>query len=169
MGSPVVSDEALNRLSQRLGTALQKADLALATAESCTGGWIAEVVTRTAGSSGWFECGFVTYSNATKTRLLGVAAATLAAHGAVSEATAAEMALGTLAHSTADVALSVTGIAGPDGGSADKPVGTVCFAWCRRNATPLTVSRHFAGDRTSVRRQSVVFALEGLLRQLEQP
>lgn len=168
MGSPVVSDEELNLLSQRLGTALQKAGLALATAESCTGGWVAEVVTRTAGSSGWFECGFVTYSNAAKTRLLGVTAATLAAHGAVSEATAAAMALGALAHSTADVALSVTGIAGPDGGSVDKPVGTVCFGWCRRNGTPQTATRHFAGDRTSVRRQAVAFALESMLHQLEQ-
>ena len=163
MGSPVVSDEELNTLSRRVGESLQKAAVTLAAAESCTGGWIAEVVTRTAGSSGWFECGFVTYSNAAKTRLLGVAAATLAAHGAVSEATAAEMALGALAHSAADVALSVTGIAGPDGGSADKPVGTVCFGWCRRNGTPQTATRHFAGDRTSVRRQAVVFALEGLL------
>jgi nicotinamide-nucleotide amidase len=163
MGSSVVGDEELNALSQRVGAALREAALTLATAESCTGGWIAEVVTQTAGSSGWFECGFVSYSNAAKTRLLGVAPATIAAYGAVSEATAAEMALGALTHSMADVALSVTGIAGPDGGSADKPVGTVCFAWSRRNGTPQTASRHFAGDRTNVRRQAVVFALEGML------
>ncbi|CAG4884380.1 Nicotinamide-nucleotide amidohydrolase PncC [Georgfuchsia toluolica] len=158
----------LDALSRQVGKTLQKANLTLATAESCTGGWVAEVVTRTAGSSGWFECGFVTYSNAAKTRLLNVAAATLTAHGAVSEATAAAMVLGVLAHSTAGVALSVTGIAGPDGGSVDKPVGTVCFGWCRRNGTPQTATRHFAGDRTSVRRLAVLFALEGLLRQLEQ-
>lgn len=162
----MVGDAELNVLSQRVGTALQKAALTLTTAESCTGGWVAEVVTRTAGSSGWFESGFVSYSNAAKTRLLGVAPMTLEAHGAVSEATAAAMALGALAHSTAEVALGVSGIAGPGGGIADKPVGTVCFAWCRRNGTPQTATRHFAGDRTGVRRQAVVFALEGLLRHL---
>ena len=162
----MVGGEELNSLSQRVGTALQKAALTLATAESCTGGWVAEVVTQIAGSSGWFECGFVSYSNAAKTRLLGVAAATISAYGAVSETTAAEMALGALTHSTADVALSVTGIAGPDGGSADKPVGTVCFAWCRRNGMPQTASHYFAGDRTSVRHQAVAFALEGLLGHL---
>ena len=162
----MVGGEELNSLSQRVGTALQKAALTLATAESCTGGWVAEVVTQIAGSSGWFECGFVSYSNAAKTRLLGVAAATISAYGAVSETTAAEMALGALTHSTADVALSVTGIAGPDGGSADKPVGTVCFAWCRRNRMPQTASCHFPGDRTNIRRQAVAFALEGLLGHL---
>ncbi|MFY9326606.1 MAG: nicotinamide-nucleotide amidase [Georgfuchsia sp.] len=157
----------LDVLSRQVGEMLQKTGLSLTTAESCTGGWIAEVITRTAGSSGWFECGFITYSNAAKTQLLGVAAATLEACGAVSEETAAEMAFGALQHSMASVALSVTGIAGPDGGSLDKPVGTVCFGWCRRNAKPRTATRHFAGDRESIRRQAMIFALEELLQQLD--
>lgn len=161
-----MDDEALGRLSQRVGAALQKAAVVLATAESCTGGGIAEVVTRTAGSSAWFECGFVSYSNAAKTRLLSVDAEILEMHGAVSEETAAAMSLGALAHSAAGIALSVTGIAGPGGGSAGKPVGTVCFAWCRRNETPHTATRRFDGDRAAVRRQAVIFALEGLLGHL---
>lgn len=162
-----MADEDIDALSRQVGAALQKNGLTLVTAESCTGGGIAEAVTRTAGSSDWFECGFVTYSDAAKMRLLGVAAATLGQHGAVSEATAAEMALGALAQSTAGVALSVTGIAGPGGGSVDKPVGTVCFGCCCRNAIPRTVSRHFAGDRTEIRRQSVKFALEEILCQFD--
>lgn len=157
----------LDALSRQVGEALQKAGLSLATAESCTGGGVAEVVTRTAGSSSWFDCGFVTYSNAAKQQLLGVATKTLETHGAVSEATAIEMTSGALAHSRADIALSVTGIAGPDGGSAEKPVGTVCFAWCCRNGMPVAATRHFAGDRASVRHQAVIFALEGMLRQLD--
>jgi nicotinamide-nucleotide amidase len=163
-----LSEDDLTALSARVGEALAKARLKLATAESCTGGWIAEVVTQTAGSSDWFDCGFVTYSNMAKTGLLGVATQTLATQGAVSETTAAEMALGALAHSQADVALSVTGIAGPGGGSKDKPVGTVCFAWCRKQEIPQTATQCFAGDRTSVRRQAVVFALEEMLRYLHQ-
>lgn len=163
----MTSGEEFDALSRQAGEVLQRAGLTLVTAESCTGGGIAEVVTRTAGSSGWFDCGFVTYSNAAKMQLLGVAAETLEAQGAVSEATAAAMVLGALARSTADVALSVTGIAGPDGGSADKPVGTVCFGWCRRDAKPRTATRHFFGDRAGIRRQAVRFALEEILRQID--
>ena len=157
---------AMTALSQRVGTALKSAGVTLATAESCTGGWIAEVVTQTPGSSAWFECGFVSYSNGAKVQLLGVSPKTLAKFGAVSEETVAAMASGALAHCKAGVALSVTGIAGPDGGTADKPVGTVCFGWCRRDSKPLTATAHFSGDRTSVRRPSVVFALEGLIKRL---
>ena len=159
-------DDALTGLSQRVGAALKAAGMTLTTAESCTGGWIAEVVTQTAGSSAWFECGFVTYSNGAKMQSLGVSRKTLVKHGAVSEETAATMALGALAHSKAAIVLSVTGIAGPDGGTIDKPVGTVCFGWCRRDSRPLTTTIYFAGDRTGVRRQSVIFALEGLLKHL---
>lgn len=159
-------DGQLDLLSQRIGIALRQANLVLATAESCTGGWIAEVVTRTAGSSGWFECGFVSYSNQAKAQSLGVAPTTIETYGAVSEETAAAMALGALSHSNAGIALSVTGIAGPDGGSADKPVGTVCFAWCRRNEKPRSTTRHFVGSRAEVRCQSVVFALEGLIQDI---
>jgi len=159
-------DDELAALSRRVGDGLQAQGLMLATAESCTGGWASQVVTHTAGSSTWFERGFVTYSNAAKGDMLGVLPATLAAHGAVSVETAAEMAAGALAHSAAGVSLSITGIAGPGGGSVEKPVGTVCFAWCRRGQAPVTAQRHFAGDREAIRRQSVVQALEGLLSVL---
>ncbi|HEX8986698.1 MAG TPA: nicotinamide-nucleotide amidohydrolase family protein [Rhodocyclaceae bacterium] len=159
-------DADLADLSQRTGTALRERSLTLATAESCTGGWVAQIVTHTGGSSAWFERGFVTYSNDAKMEMLGVASATLAACGAVSEETAREMAAGALAHSHAGVALAITGVAGPTGGSPDKPVGTVCFAWCRRGEAPQSERRRFDGDREAVRRQSAIYALEGLLRRL---
>ena len=162
----MMSDEDLTALSQRVGIVLQKTGTTLVTAESCTGGWIAEVVTQIAGSSAWFECGFVTYSNTAKVKLLGVSPKTLVKHGAVSEETAAAMVLGALANSGAGIALSVTGIAGPGGGTADKPVGTVCFGWAAGDQKPQTGTCHFDGDRASVRRQSVIFALKGLLKQL---
>jgi nicotinamide-nucleotide amidase len=135
------------------------------TAESCTGGWIAKCVTDIAGSSAWLERGFVTYSNAAKQEMLGVASATLAVHGAVSEAVVAEMAAGALAHSHATVAVAVSGIAGPGGGTADKPVGTVCFAWALAGRVEVATCR-FAGDREQVRRDSVVHALAGLIGRL---
>lgn len=140
----------------------------LASAESCTGGLIAACCTDLAGSSQWFERGFVTYSNAAKTELLGVDAALLEQHGAVSEPVARAMAQGALAHSQAHVAVAVTGIAGPTGGSADKPVGTVWLAW----ATPQGVSvelQHFAGDRAAVRNATVQHALLGLVQRLQRP
>lgn len=134
----------------------------LVTAESCTGGWIAKVLTDRPGSSGWFEAGVVSYSNAAKQRLLAVPAALLAEHGAVSEPVAAAMAAGALAATGADVALSVTGIAGPGGGSPGKPVGTVCFGWALAGQSPRTAQERFAGDRDAVRRQAVARALAGL-------
>jgi len=140
----------------------------LATAESCTGGLIAAACTDLAGSSVWFERGFVTYSNAAKTELLGVDAALIAHHGAVSEPVARAMAAGALAQSHAQVAVAVTGVAGPSGGSADKPVGTVWFGW----ATPAGVSsevQHFGGDRAAIRQATVHHALTRLLQQLGQP
>ena len=157
---------SLDKLSIDIGRRLKSADATLVCAESCTGGWVAQVVTATAGSSAWFDRGFVTYSNEAKQELLGVRAETLARHGAVSEETAREMALGALARCKCTLALSVTGIAGPGGGSKEKPVGTVCFAWARAgNARSET--RRFAGDRESVRKQSVIRALEGLLEFLD--
>ena len=138
----------------------------LATAESCTGGWAAQAMTAIAGSSAWFERGFVTYSNDAKQEMLGVSALTLKSHGAVSEETAREMALGALLRSKADVSLAVTGVAGPTGGSDAKPVGTVCFAWAMKNGAVRAETRRFSGDRDSVRRQSVVRALEGVLEVL---
>lgn len=135
----------------------------LATAESCTGGLIAAACTERSGSSAWFERGFVTYSNEAKTELLGVDAAVIAAHGAVSEPVARAMAEGALAHSRAQVTVAVTGVAGPTGGSADKPVGTVWLAWAARGAATRAVRCHFNGDRAAVRRATVLRALQGLV------
>ena len=157
----------MERLAKSLGERLRAASALLVTAESCTGGWAAQVVTSVAGSSGWFERGFVTYSNAAKQELLGVRAETLQRHGAVSEETAREMALGALAHSRGTVAVSVTGVAGPGGGSPDKPVGMVCFAWADAQGRIRSETARFEGDRESVRRQSVIHALEGVLAALD--
>jgi len=159
--------DTLTTLATLVGARLREQEMLLATAESCTGGWVAQAVTAIAGSSDWFERGFVTYSNAAKIEMLQVKANTLHAHGAVSEQTATEMAAGALAHSHAHVAVAITGIAGPAGGSADKPVGTVCFAWARTNRKVVAETRHFAGDRESVRRQSVIVSLQGVLELLE--
>ncbi|MCK6394852.1 CinA family protein [Zoogloea sp.] len=158
-------DTRLEALSRAVGDHLQSRGWRLATAESCTGGWVAEVVTATAGSSAWFDCGFITYSNDAKCALLGVSPMTLARHGAVSEQTTAAMVRGTLERAEADLALSISGVAGPTGGSPEKPVGTVCFGWGRAGETPGTATCHFDGDRESVRYQAVVFALEELLRR----
>ena len=160
-------DADLVVLSEQVGAALREHSLTLATAESCTGGWTAQVVTHTAGSSGWFERGFVTYANDAKVEMLGVRPQTVAKHGAVSPETAADMAAGALINSKALISLAITGIAGPTGGSPDKPVGTVCFAWCSRGAQPDSVRRQFAGNREAIRRQAVVYALEGLLARLK--
>jgi nicotinamide-nucleotide amidase len=154
-------------LAESLGRALKARNAWLVTAESCTGGWAAEAVTAIAGSSAWFERGFVTYSNAAKEEMLGVRAQTLAHEGAVSEETAREMALGALAHSRATLALAITGIAGPAGGTPAKPVGTVCFAWASRSGALRSETRHFSGDREAVRRQSVERALAGALEHLD--
>jgi nicotinamide-nucleotide amidase len=152
-------------LARRLGEALKAAGLRLATAESCTGGWVARALTAVPGCSDWFERGYVAYSNAAKREDLGVPAETIERHGAVSEETARAMAAGALARSRADLALAVTGIAGPSGGSLAKPVGTVCFAWARGSKIR-SETRRFDGDRESVRHQSVIRALQGLLESL---
>ncbi len=158
--SPADSD--LHALAGRVGEALHARGLALVVAESCTGGWVAKLITDWPGSSGWFERGFVTYSNAAKSALLGVDPALLAAHGAVSEAAVRAMAEGALARSAAQLAVAISGVAGPDGGTADKPVGTVWLAW----AVPGSVvvrREHFAGDRDAVRRAAVAAALRGVI------
>lgn len=165
--------ETLARLSARLGQALSEQHLMLATAESCTAGGIAFAVTLTPGSSRWFDRGFVTYTNESKQQMLGVAPAYLRDFGAVSEPVARAMALGALTQSTAQVAVAVTGVAGPDGGSESKPVGTVCFAWAirREPAQPAwvrTQTSRFDGDRAAVRTQSIVLALETLVGLLAQ-
>ena len=160
-------DTELVTLSQVVGVACRRHGAMIATAESCTGGWVSEVITHTAGSSAWFDRGFITYTNAAKTAMLGVRSNTIEAHGAVSQETAGEMARGALTHSDASVALAITGIAGPTGGSPDKPVGTVCFGWCLRDREPSCERRLFSGDRESIRKQSVIHALSGLLDMLE--
>jgi len=159
-------DEYLQRLARELGSVLSANEWWFASAESCTGGWIAKVVTDIAGSSGWFDRGFVTYSNEAKQDMLGVAAETLAAHGAVSEPVVRAMAQGACARSRARVAVAVSGVAGPGGGSADKPVGTVWFAWALPSGEILSERRVLPGDRESVRRQTVAHALEKLLDEL---
>lgn len=142
---------------------LKKKHWQLVTAESCTGGLIAGYITELAGSSVWFERGFVTYSNLAKEQMLGVPNALIATFGAVSEEVAQAMAVGALAHSAGHLAVSVTGIAGPDGGSADKPVGTVCFGWAAQGHTPRTLKVHFTGNRQEVRLAACRQALDGLL------
>ena len=155
----------MDELARKVGERLKAAKGQLVTAESCTGGWVAQAVTAIAGSSSWFERGFVTYSNAAKQELLGVTTNTLEAHGAVSEETAREMADGALKKSKGTIALAVTGVAGPGGGTPEKPVGMVCFAWADGKKLR-SETRRFSGDRDSVRRQSVVRALEGVLETL---
>jgi nicotinamide-nucleotide amidase len=162
MGFAMADDDLLN-LSNQLGLALKAQGQMLALAESCTGGMAAQYITAIAGSSAWFDASFVTYSNQAKTRMLAVSLETIAQHGAVSEQTALEMALGALAHSQADVAAAITGIAGPDGGSAEKPVGTVCFAWANQHGIQDSATYHFSGDREMVRKESVKTVFEGLL------
>jgi len=170
--------ERLDGLAAEVGRRLAAARLTLATAESCTGGWAAKVVTDVSGSSGWFDRGFVTYSDLAKQEMLGVSAATLDAHGAVSEAVVREMALGALARSRAQVSLAISGVAGPTGGSEDKPVGTVWFAWALGEIAAAVTAEgaetprvwtqllRFAGDREEVRHQSVRVALERLIELL---
>ena len=162
-----MSSDTLTTLATLLGAKLKAQGVMLATAESCTGGWVAQAVTAISGSSDWFERGFVTYSDAAKQEMLGVSADTLAEHGAVSEHTAREMAAGALAHSRAQVAVAITGIAGPGGGSPEKPLGMVCFGWAVKEGVLNAETRQFKGDRESVRRQSVIAALQGVLALLE--
>lgn len=159
-------DKTLYELAGRVGEALKAQGLMLATAESCTGGWVAQAVTAVPGSSQWFERGFVTYTYISKREMLGVGQDTLGAHGAVSEPTVREMVVGALANSHAQIAVAISGTAGPDGGTAEKPVGTVCFAWAVKNGEPKSATRHFGGDREAVRRAAVEFALKGVLELL---
>ena len=160
--------EILSELSEEVGRVLVAHHFKLATVESCTGGWIGQSLTAVAGSSAWYERGFVTYSNASKTELVGVPRELISRWGAVSEPVVQAMARGALSHSPADLALAVTGIAGPDGGSANRPVGTVWLGWVARAGTERSEQYVFTGDREAVRRQSVIEALSGLIRFLEE-
>ena len=160
------SEQALYTLAEQIGDALKQKRWLLTTAESITGGSISQCITDIAGSSEWFDCGLVTYSNASKTGFLEVPEALIAQFGAVSEEVAAAMATGALANSDANIALSTTGIAGPTGAVPGKPVGTVCFGWA--NGKTVVTERHvFQGDRHAVRMQTTVHALQGLLRLLQ--
>jgi nicotinamide-nucleotide amidase len=158
-----ITDEAITRLAARLAEACMRRGVDIATAESCTGGGVAEAITRIAGSSAWFDRGFVTYSYAAKEELLGVSHETLMTHGAVSEAVVREMAAGALNHSTARVSVAITGIAGPGGASPGKPVGLVWFAWGVRDGDVQSRELRFRGDRLQVRRHAVALALQGLI------
>jgi nicotinamide-nucleotide amidase len=150
-------------LAEQVGTELLRLDLVLATAESCSGGGIAYMVTEIAGSSHWFERAYVTYSNQSKQQMLGVKSKTLEQYGAVSEPTVQEMLAGTLLNSEADVATAVSGIAGPSGGSELKPVGMVCFAWGRHDMPVVTKTAYFSGNRHEIRIQTIEMALTGVL------
>jgi len=165
---------AIQQLAEKLGAGLLAQHLTLATAESCTAGGIAYAVTTVAGSSRWFDRGFITYSNESKMQVLRVPAAYLRDFGAVSEPVARAMAIGALSHSGAQVAVAVTGIAGPDGGTPEKPVGTVCFAWSIRRdpaSAPWvkTATHRLHGDRAAVRTRTIVVALQTLVELLKQP
>jgi nicotinamide-nucleotide amidase len=159
-------DAELYELSGRVGDALKARKLMMAAAESCTGGWIGQAVTMVPGSSNWFDRGFVTYTNEAKQDMLGVSAKTLKEFGAVSEQTVREMVTGALSRSRAQIAVAVSGVAGPDGGSPQKPVGTVLLAWAEKSGRVVAQSIRFSGDRDAVRRQTVIAALEGILALL---
>ncbi len=150
-------------LASQLGERLMSLGWRVTTAESCTGGGIAAAITAVPGSSAWFDMGFVTYSNEAKIRLLSIDGTVIASEGAVSLAVAESMAKGALVKADADIAVSITGVAGPDGGSVEKPVGTVCFAWSLKSGAIRSEVHYFSGDRNDVRAQAVLFALQGLL------
>ncbi|WP_411727949.1 CinA family protein [Methyloglobulus sp.] len=156
-------DNELFELAERLGRTLKAKGYKIATAESCTGGWIAQAITEVPGSSAWFDRGLVTYSNDAKVQMLGVNPQTLAQHGAVSAEVAQQMAAGALANSEADWAIAVTGIAGPDGGSEEKPVGTVYIAWQNKNGFSNVERLSVPGNRHQIRKQAVKKAIEGVL------
>jgi nicotinamide-nucleotide amidase len=162
-------NNTIQSLASQLGRSLLERGLMVATAESCTGGLVAGALTDIAGSSAWFERGFVTYSNHAKMEMLGVAADTIESHGAVSEEVAREMAEGAILESRAQLAVAITGVAGPSGGTRDKPVGMVCFAWAEQGMSAQSETMHFDGDRARVREQSVRHALGGLLLRVPMP
>jgi nicotinamide-nucleotide amidase len=164
----VASNLALEALATKLGAALKAKGYMLALAESCTGGLVAQAITSVAGSSAWFDRGFITYSNLAKIEMLSVAEQTLAKFGAVSEETALEMALGALKNSQARISGSITGIAGPDGGTIEKPVGTVCFAWAEKGNPAQVITVKFSGNREEIRQQAAATIMTKLIERLNQ-
>lgn len=161
-------ERAVLQLAEKAGVSLKSRGLFLVSAESCTGGWVGQAITAIAGSSDWYERGFITYSNHSKNEMLGVSLKTLDEYGVVSEKTAQEMANGALKNSHAQISVAITGIAGPSGGSKTKPVGTVCFAWVLKENLAKSKTYYFNGDREAVRYQSVITALQGLLNLLDE-
>jgi len=158
-----VSDEELHQLATELGDKLRARGWMLATAESCTGGWVGQLLTSLPGSSEWYERGFITYANAAKVEMLGVPEETLTAHGAVSEQTAGAMAAGALKHSHTQATLAISGIAGPGGGTPQKPVGLVCYGWALADGTVMSSTCRLDGDREEIRSRAVAAALRGLI------
>lgn len=158
-----VSDEELYQLAVELADRLRARGWMLATAESCTGGWVGQLLTSLPGSSEWYERGFITYANAAKVEMLGVSEGTLATHGAVSEQTAGAMAAGALKHSHAQAALAISGIAGPGGGTPQKPVGLVCYGWALADGTVMSSTCRLDGNREEIRSRAVAAALRGLI------
>ncbi len=157
----------LSTLAEQLGELLTKRHISVVTAESCTGGWLGKTITSIPGASRWYDCGFITYSDESKQNLLGVPRETLEQYGAVSEQVATEMAFGALQRSSAMISVAITGIAGPSGGTADKPVGIVYLAWARKGeATAIVNKTEFQGTREEIRRQAVATAFRGLLQLL---
>jgi len=156
----------IDRLAVEVGTLLKKTGIKLVTAESCTGGWVAQAITAVAGSSAWFDRGFVTHSNESKIEMLGVDAASLAQHGAVSEAVVKEMALGAVKNSRGHLSVAISGVAGPDGGTPEKPVGTVWFAWGQKRGYAEAEMHRLTGDRAAIRARAVAIALDGLRQRL---
>lgn len=160
------TEKTVQELAQVLGDKLKEAGLVAATAESCTGGGVAYAITEISGSSQWFDRGFVTYSNEAKIQMLGVEPLIIKAFGAVSEQVVEEMAIGAVTHSDADIAVAISGIAGPEGGSVEKPVGTVCMSWYNAHSASKTESYLFTGDRSDVRTQAIRLALLGLIEAI---
>ena len=158
-----VSNEELHQLARELGDALHTRGWMVATAESCTGGWVGQLLTAIPGSSAWYERGFITYANAAKQEMLGVPADTLETYGAVSEETASAMAAGALAHSHAQASLAISGVAGPGGGTLQKPVGLVCYGWALADGTRMSSTCRLDGDREEIRSRAVAAAMRGLI------
>lgn len=161
-----VSEEELHQLAAELGDKLIARGWMLATAESCTGGWVGQLLTSLPGSSQWYERGFITYANAAKIEMLGVPAEVIDEHGAVSEETASAMAAGALAHSHAQATLAISGIAGPGGGTPQKPVGLVCYGWALEDGTVMSSTCRLDGDREEIRSRAVAAAMRGLIELL---
>jgi nicotinamide-nucleotide amidase len=158
-----VTDEELHQLATELGDKLRARGWMLATAESCTGGWVGQLLTALPGSSNWYERGFISYANAAKIEMLGVPAEIIDQYGAVSEETASAMAAGALAHSHAQATLAISGIAGPGGGTPQKPVGLVCYGWALEDGTVMSSTCRLDGDREEIRSRAVAAALRGLI------